>query len=252
MNQPAIVKPCHEKTFQQGKVYCRYQGAKINNFLPDMFDSHYWQQQQAIVGSAEGRGTTWFITTDQAEHGVQHWVLRHYYRGGLIGKVIHDHYFYTGMNNTRAAREFTLLQAMQELGLPAPEPVAFRIIKQGLWYQADLLSTRINNANDLVALLSAHAISVSLWQEIGRVIKMFHRHGIYHHDLNAHNILIDDKDKVWLIDFDQGEQRQQQNKWPAANLARLLRSFRKENAKLARWHWHEDNWQALLQGYNSN
>ena len=61
--------------------------------------------------------------------------------------------------------------------------------------------------------------------------------------------LIDDKEKVWLIDFDQGEQRDPQQTWQQANLNRLLRSFNKENAKLPVFHWQADNWQFLLEGY---
>ncbi|WP_220465405.1 3-deoxy-D-manno-octulosonic acid kinase [Colwellia sp. BRX10-3] len=251
MNKPAIVKPCNEKTFQQGNVYCRYDSDEVSAFMPEMLNSDYWQVNNAIVGSAQGRGTTWFIATDNAAGIMRNWVLRHYYRGGLIGKVINDQYLYTGIANTRAAREFSLLTSMRSLGLPAPKPVAFRVIKHGLFYRADLLSSRIENASDLVGILSKQEINQLLWQQIGKVIKTFHQQGIYHHDLNAHNILIDDNDKVWLIDFDQGEQRKKRVKWPEENMARLLRSFRKESNRVSNFQWREKNWQALLNGYQS-
>ncbi|MGB2742441.1 MAG: 3-deoxy-D-manno-octulosonic acid kinase [Cognaticolwellia sp.] len=251
MNQPAIVKHCHEKNYQQGNVYCQYDSHEITDFLPEMLDSEYWQAKKAIVGSAQGRGTTWFIASKSSANVIGNWVLRHYYRGGLIGKLINDQYLYTGLKNTRAAREFSLLKSMRSLGLPAPKPIAFRVVKQGLSYRADLLSSRIENASDLVALLSKNAIDDLLWQRVGEVIKTFHQQGIYHHDLNAHNILIDDNKKVWLIDFDQGEQRKKLAKWPAENMARLLRSFRKESKKVANFQWREENWQALLSGYQA-
>jgi 3-deoxy-D-manno-octulosonic acid kinase len=251
LNQPAIVKPCHEKTFQQGNIYCQYDSDEITSFLPEMLNSDYWQEKNAIVGSAQGRGTTWFIATENAESIERNWVLRHYYRGGLIGKVVNDQYLFTGYKNTRAAREFTLLTSMRALGLPAPKPVAFRVIRQGLFYRADLLSSRIENAQDLVAVLSTTTITDLLWQQIGKVIKSFHQQGIYHHDLNAHNILIDGNNKVWLIDFDQGEHRAKQSKWPEDNMARLLRSFRKEQQRMTNFYWTEKNWHALLNGYQS-
>jgi 3-deoxy-D-manno-octulosonic acid kinase len=251
LKQPAIVKPCQEKTFQHGNVYCQYDNAVIKVFSPAMLDGEYWQEKNAIVGSAQGRGTTWFIATESTNHGIQNWVLRHYYRGGLIGKVINDQYFYTGIEKTRAAREFTLLKTMRELDLPAPKPVAFRVTKKGLFYQADLLSSRIENANDLVGILSQREITDLLWQQIGKVIKTFHQQGIYHHDLNAHNILLDSNNKVWLIDFDRCEQRSELKKWPAENMARLLRSFRKESNRITGFQWCEKNWQTLLSGYQS-
>lgn len=251
MNQPAIVKPCQEKTFQQGNLYCQYNCIEINSFTPEMLNPHYWQEKNAIVGSAQGRGTTWFIETESSARVQQNWVLRHYYRGGLIGKVINDQYFYTGIANTRAAREFSLLKTMRKLGLPAPKPIAFRVIKNQLFYRADLLSSRIENANDLVAILSHNEINDTLWFSIGKVIKAFHRHGIYHHDLNAHNILVDNNNNVWLIDFDRGEQRTKLTQWPEKNMARLLRSFRKESKRVANFQWQEVNWQTLLKGYQS-
>ena len=90
------------------------------------------------------------------------------------------------------------------------------------------------------------------WKNIGAVIAKFHSKGIYHHDLNAHNILIDDNDNVWLIDFDRGEQRTVHNSWQQKNMARLLRSFAKEKAKIANFHWQAQDWQTLLEGYLAN
>lgn len=209
-----------------------------------MLDAGFWQQNNAIVGSAQGRGTTYFI-----RHKNHHWVLRHYYRGGLIGRLIKDSYLFTGIKNTRAVQEFTLLQTLAELGLPAPKPIAYRVKKSGIRYQADILTARIQNAEDLVAILAKRSISEQLWEKIGVCIKAFHQHGIYHHDLNAHNILIDKDEKVWLIDFDRGEQRKNQQKWQQQNLDRLLRSFNKEHNKLAQFHWQADNWQILIEGY---
>ncbi|MCI2282554.1 3-deoxy-D-manno-octulosonic acid kinase [Colwellia sp. MSW7] len=107
--------------------------------------------------------------------------------------------------------------------------MAYRVTRQGLFYQADLLSSRIENAQDLVAILSKQTISSTLWKKIGRTIKRFHDHNIYHHDLNAHNILIDADENVFLIDFDRGEIRtSNQSQWQKSNMARLQRSFLKE------------------------
>lgn len=242
------------KTIQQGKSYYLYDSHEINTFVPNMLDVSYWQKESAITGSAQGRGTTWFIKyTDKLSKQTKHWVLRHYYRGGLIGKIINDSYWFTSQVNTRAAREFSLLSHMQKLALPAPKPVACRVIRYGLFYRADLLSTRIENAQDLVELLSKQALSETLWKKIGVTIKRFHDNNIYHHDLNAHNILIDNKENVFLIDFDRGEIRKNnQASWQQANIARLLRSFEKEKNKLPTFHWQHDHWQLLLEGYQSH
>jgi 3-deoxy-D-manno-octulosonic acid kinase len=122
-----------------------------------------------------------------------------------------------------------------------------------LFYCADLLSSRIEHAEDLVALLSKQPLTAALWKKIGVTIKRFHDNNIYHHDLNAHNILIDKNDQVFLIDFDRGEVRKNnQASWQQANLARLERSFLKEFNKLPTFHWQHDNWQLLLESYLSH
>ena len=244
LNPSTIVKPCLEKIVKNNNIYCLYDANRVDNFFADMLDSHYWQENNSIVGSAQGRGTTWFV-----QYQKQQWVLRHYYRGGMIGKIFEDKYFFTHHAATRAAREFELLKILQTLNLSAPKPIAYRVIRKGFFYQADLLSERIVNAEDLVAKLSTSTISDELWQKIGATIKQFHHHGIYHHDLNAHNILIDQQDKVWLIDFDQGEQRKVALSWQQANMARLLRSFNKEQQRLENFKWQESHWVTFMQGY---
>ena len=239
--------------YDQGVLHCLFDRHELDHFSPDMLNAQYWQAQNAITGSAQGRGTTWFVQyNSQIGKPAKQWVLRHYYRGGLIGKMIHDSYFFTSYKNTRAAKEFALLAHMQTLALPAPKPIAYRVIRHGLFYRADLLSSRIENAQDLVALLTEQTIDESLWAKIGATIKYFHDHNIYHHDLNAHNILINDQQEVFLIDFDQGEVRTtNQKRWQQSNMQRLLRSFHKEQNKISNFHWQADNWQMLLHGYNS-
>lgn len=233
-----------EKKIQQGNCCTVYDITQVTDLSSNMLSVEYWQDNNAITGSAQGRGTTYFV-----KHNDCDWVLRHYYRGGLIGKFNNDSYFFSSLKNTRAAKEFALLKTLQTLNLPAPEPIAYRVIKNGLFYRADLLSTRILNAKDLVAILQERSLPAHEWQSIGLMIQKFHQHGIYHHDLNSHNILLDDKVKPWLIDFDRGEQRPINSKWQQANLDRLLRSFRKEKEKLEKFNWQEENWQQLLSGY---
>ncbi len=241
-------------SFAQGNVTCLFNKNLIADFSVEMLSPNYWQQNNAVTGTAQGRGTTWFVAYNDSKNTQHDWVLRHYYRGGLIGKIINDSYWFTGIDKTRAACEFSLLQHIQTLQLPAPEPVAYRVIRHGLTYQADLLSTRIQQAQDLVAILSKQPLSESLWSKIGSTIKRFHDHNIYHHDLNAHNILINDKEQVFLIDFDRGELRSNKTDsgWKQANMQRLHRSFLKELNKLEQFHFVDDNWLALMSGYQDS
>lgn len=72
-----------------------------------------------------------------------------------------------------------------------------------------------------------------------------HNAGVNHTDLNIHNILIDDKDKVWIIDFDKCR-KQEHGDWKKQNLERLLRSFKKELLK-RQIHWKERDFAVLTE-----
>jgi len=241
-------------TFQQGSLYCQYDVKAIKQFSPDMLDAQFWQRQHLVTGSAQGRGTTWFVKYSDTSSSIEkHWVLRHYYRGGLIGKFINDSYWFSSYQNTRAAQEFALLATMQQLALPVPKPIAYRVVRRGLLYRADLLSSRIENAQDLVAILSNRALPHDLWKKIGSTIKRFHNDSVYHHDLNAHNILINGSNDVFVIDFDRGEiRRNNKNGWQQANMARLQRSFIKELHQLKQFYFSQSSWKSLLEGYLSH
>ena len=65
------------------------------------------------------------------------------------------------------------------------------------------------------------------WEETGRLIARFHREGLEHADLNAHNILFDGNGRGWLIDFDRGRLRIPATGWRRGNLQRLHRSLMK-------------------------
>jgi len=206
------------------------------------FDPKYWQDQKAVIGQAYGRGITWFVQTKHLPCA-----LRHYYRGGLLGRIIRDLYPFTGWKQTRAYREFILLAELRSLGVPVPRPVAARVVKYGLFYRADLLSELIPHTQDLVTILMQKTISDSLCQKIGKLVRQLHDAGVCHSDLNIHNILVDKEERLWLIDFDKCGHRSGKA-WKAENLSRLKRSFAKEIRK-HQIHWTRAQWDLLLQAY---
>ncbi|MFZ7202182.1 3-deoxy-D-manno-octulosonic acid kinase [Avibacterium avium] len=215
------------------------------------FDPQFWQQQHRILGSAKGRGTTWFVQSADL-FGVN-CALRHYYRGGLFGKLNKDRYWFRNLQHTRSFAEFHLLNKLHQDGLPVPKPIGARVIKgkAGICYQADLLSEKIENAQDLTALLQHHSLSNESWQKMGGLIRQLHDQQICHTDLNAHNILVQHfatpEEKYWLIDFDKCTKKSGHH-WKAQNLARLHRSFIKEKGKLS-IQFSENDWGNVVLGY---
>ncbi|MFO7603004.1 MAG: 3-deoxy-D-manno-octulosonic acid kinase [Gammaproteobacteria bacterium] len=206
------------------------------------FQARYWQG--AAEPTPAGRGRSYFIIC-----GAQACVLRHYQRGGLVARLFTDQYLWTGLEQTRPWREWRLLTRMYEQGLPVPKPVAAHVQRQGFYYRGDILLERIVDALPLSRCLQDGALPPHQWQAIGRCIRWFHRQGIYHADLNAHNILLRDAE-VFLIDFDKGEQRPA-GRWCQGNLRRLQRSL----TKLANQHpcfaFNVQDWQYLLTGYDA-
>lgn len=209
----------------------------------EFFSSFYWKQQHAVLGKAKGRGQALFF-----QYQDESYVLRHYHRGGMVGKLNRDRFFYLGKRLSRCRQEFMLLCDIARLGLPGPIPVAARIVRDGLFYRADLITKRIPKASDLSELLVKQRLSVDVWLEVGRVIRRFHDAGIDHSDLNIHNIMLDQQGQVWIIDLDKSHRRSK-GKWQQANLDRLLRSLNKERQRMSHWYWLDSDWQILMQGY---
>ncbi|MCK6263270.1 3-deoxy-D-manno-octulosonic acid kinase [Vibrio sp. ZSDE26] len=204
------------------------------------FEPSYWQSKNKVIGSAKGRGTTWFV-----EHENQQLALRHYYRGGFFGKLIQNTFLYTGEKNLRPLKELKTLHHLARYGVNVPEPIGARIVKQSIGYTCDILTKKIQNAQDLSKLLSSNELPESMYSRIGQEIRKMHDSGVNHTDLNIHNILVDSTAKVWIIDFDKCSQREGDS-WKSDNLKRLLRSFNKEQTAI---RWTTSNWQHLLNGY---
>ena len=74
--------------------------------------------------------------------------------------------------------------------------------------------------------------------------------GVYHADLNAYNIQIDDSGKFFLLDFDRGEFREP-GVWRQKNIARLHRSLQKIRRLDKRVNFGRVAWDELLEGYFS-
>ncbi|HEX7045618.1 MAG TPA: 3-deoxy-D-manno-octulosonic acid kinase [Burkholderiales bacterium] len=220
-----------------------YDAGAIDKIDARFFDPAYWRASGRLVGEARGRGSTWIV-----RHGERDLVLRHYRRGGVLGPWLVDRYLWLGLARTRAVREWTLLAELCRQGLPVPRPVAVRVHRTGLCYRADLVTERIAPAESLADRLAREPLPASGWRAIGACIRRFHDFGVWHADLNAHNVLLA-ASTAYLLDFDRGRRRRP-GAWRAANLARLRRSLDKLARQSAHFRFDEEGWQALCAGYD--
>ena len=91
--------------------------------------------------------------------------------------------------------------------------------------------------------------SIDRIRNVAKRVARFHREGVWHADLNAHNILIA-PDGLYLIDFDRGRLRTLAEGWRLANLQRLRRSLIKLGGADGREEaFDRDVWASVLRGY---
>lgn len=221
-----------------------YDADLLDKIEAGFFEPERWRARGALVGEARGRGTAWFV-----RHDGRDWVLRHYRRGGMLGPWLGDRYLWLGLERTRAVREWHLLAALLARGLPVPRPVAARVRRSTLCYRADLITERIPGAESLARALTRAPLAPEAWRAVGGCVRRFHRAGVRHADLNAHNILLAGE-KVYLVDFDRGALGAP-GSWQAANLARLKRSLEKLAREHAPFHYNAACWEMLLAGYEA-
>lgn len=195
--------------------------ARLRQAGPAMLEPAFWGARAEPVSGQGGRGAAWFVRGDDGDA-----VLRHYRRGGLMARLSRDAYLWLGEARVRSIAEFRLLAGLHREGLPVPAPLLAGYRRAGLLYRAAILVERIPQVRAFADWLGPQADQAP-WAAVGAAIARFHRAGVEHADLNAHNILVDATGKVWLIDFDRSRRRAPEAAWRRANLSRLSRSLAK-------------------------
>ena len=176
-------------------------------------------------------------------------IKRHYCRGGVPAHLTKDKFVFRGYQASRSYQELKLLALMRKLALPVPKPVAACCSRHGLFYTADILMHEIPNTVTLAQALLRTSLDEKLWLHIGEVICRFHKNGIHHVDLNANNILLDQDEKVFLIDFDRCSKKPYSKNWASKGLQRLHRSLQKEKSLNSQMNFDENMFDMLKQGY---
>lgn len=140
-------------------------------------------------------------------------LIRTYRRGGVVRYFAKDTYVLCN----RPLREFGLLEELFEAGLPVPEPLGVLWERTGPFSRGKI-ATREVDAITLCEYLclgpqsgagagepsKTNRLALSpflLMQEVGRLFRQMHDLGVYHADLQVHNVLVG-QDKLYLIDFD--------------------------------------------------
>jgi len=212
----------------------------------EIFDPRRLSQCDKVTAKkSAGRNTVVFFQHDNFSL-----VLRHYHRGGLPAHFSPDKYFWTGIERTRAWREYALLKFIQVCELPAPRVYAAHVERRGLFYTGDIVTHCIDGAESLGERLATSRLPARDFKRIGATIGHFHEKMIDHVDLNANNLLLDKNDQVYLIDFDRCRVRRGENvDWRQGNLRRLRRSLVKMRGNSDTFNFSDSDWDSLCAGY---
>ena len=212
-----------------------------------LFDLAWWRSTGSVEPMAAGRGKLHLLSG----HGGRY-LLRHYYRGGLMARISRDLFLRQPVAQSRAMREFTLLHHLCAQGHAVPRAAAARYQAAGLCYRADILVQVIDGAKDIAQLMhNERPLASAEWQSLGLAVRRLHDAQVWHSDLNCHNLMLDPQGKAWIVDFDKCGWRAGEA-WKLDNLARLLRSLRKELRLDPSFRWGEAQWQTLLDAYSGD
>jgi len=119
--------------------------------------------------------------------------------GGAFRNVIRSRFLTPG----RSLRELEVSAYMISRGIPTPEIVGLRIMRQGLFFSMEVISRMIPGSIDLLAYLEQRPDdSEAVIRLTGALIRRIHGAGIYHADLHVKNIVLDRNTRPWIIDLD--------------------------------------------------
>lgn len=217
----------------------------ISNLEACHFDSTYWQGKPGFSRIEGGRGGSVKISIDK-----QTAMLRQYLRGGLVSRFVSDQYLWLGKRKTRPWREWAILKRAKEAGLPVPKPLGVCALRSGLYYRAAIITDFFEDTETLAEFLMHNSLPHESWLQMGQLLKRLQLLGFHHADLNANNILIDHEGQFYIIDFDRACVMKSLGEWQWKPLYRLQRSLDKIG-RVSHLHFGDNDWQALMDGYQS-
>ena len=215
-----------------------YDNNLLGRWNPALFDPGP-SESDAQLQPSGGRGATRIVNSEAGPC-----VVRRSRRGGLIARISRDRYVYLGAERTRMFKEWRLLANLWSRDFPVPRPVAARFLRPNPWsYEGGLATQLIEGARTLAA--AWEQLELRAWEKVGACIRKFDRAGVYHADLNAHNVLLTEEDDVYLVDFDRGRLRA--GAWRSQV---MIKRLRRSVEKVTSGHrFPARRWAALLGAY---
>jgi 3-deoxy-D-manno-octulosonic acid kinase len=165
----------------------------------DQFIDTFSQPNNDDVSVLGGREPIKRITLQDNTHAV----IKHYLRGGIIHLFNKQYYLRT--QGLRCRKEYELFRLVRNLGVNAPEPLVF--VYSGLvFYRAWLITREIQGARSLAEIsINDSERAKSVMAALINQVEILIDNNILHVDLHPGNVLVDDDDKIYIIDFDKAK-----------------------------------------------
>ena len=183
------------------KTYNSYHFGSPSNIADQQLKQliRFFNLPQNSVNSALGGRTSITVTRLQ---GIGSVVIKYYRRGGAIRYLIKKRYLKCG--KTRCQIEYELLQKVRSLGINAPEPIAFAY-RGRLFYQCWLVTREIQDHQTLAQLSRSNEEQARMaLKAVIKQVSMLIKNKILHSDLHPGNVIVDNQNQVYLLDFDKG------------------------------------------------
>jgi len=187
--------------------------------------SEFFNKNPEVLNSGlNGRAT---IASENLDN-VGQVVVKNYARGGFLKRFISRRYLKWGL--IRSEREHQLLSDVRNLGINAPEPIAYAHDKK-LLYRAWLVTKQISEHKNLAEIgLEDKDRAARLTQKASEQLGTLINNKIYHVDFHPGNVVADSEDNLYFVDFDKAHYYQgPKNKLRDLYLRRWRRAVIKHN-----------------------
>jgi tRNA A-37 threonylcarbamoyl transferase component Bud32 len=184
-------------------------------------------------------------------------LIRPYRHGGLLRHLLRGIFFSWP---PRPFRELAITEEVRRRGIPTVEVLGACVKRiAGPFYRGWLVTRQLHGGEDLWTAirdgLVRRAGTKKVLNAVAGSLRVLHREGIYHRDLNLKNIVVrreSDGVKGYIIDFDRamlflGEVPPTMAQ---RNLDRLLRSAHKLDPK--REYFSADDWKSFVDSYHGD
>ena len=166
-----------------------------------------WARQNSPGCARGGRAEAYIFPAQMNIADSTHWIIRHYWRGGVLGSQLNDRYLIA--RTPRPIAELWMNVEARSRGIPTPRIVAGTAERSGVFYRADLVTKWIPNTTDLASRIFTLSMSLDSQADAliatGKLVSLLERKRVLHTDLNASNILLNKVEGVLtahVIDLD--------------------------------------------------